>query len=214
MQQMFEPEEFFTFTKGLSKAQLENLEAAILWRWNDIYAAKLSSAGYWATAVLAGEHTQYVLVRHDSDLEAEWATPQECQILLDTVANLSPEEAWQRWVWKKEPRADQTCFDLSDAKSAGNEMVAQAFNAPFLEDVTTARCASNDLITSTVDLINARKAAQKEFLQLVEEKGLEAIQQDWVSTLTELKLKYKFSRAHIRDAIAWALKNRDLLLPG
>ena len=109
------PEEFqehLPYVRSLmttaSDGPLEALE-------NAIHVAKLERMANWLTA--RGFHVMHRRAFDDHELQfnlilvcdptgnlpGEWATLDECRRLLDTVANLSPAEAFARWRTKVEP---------------------------------------------------------------------------------------------------------------
>lgn len=218
MTELFDAEQFWSQVCEFNRHQIENMKTAIRWRENALYATYLQRAGFKAFWQIEGSQDlqnrffDYVLVGHDIDPETEWATPEECQQLLDTATNLPANEAWKRWVWKKQPRCDNSVFDLESAKEWRSVAIAQfmasVWGQQFPQDVDSIRLTGMEIQQETYNLINARKSMQKEFLELVRDRGMEKVQESWVETLTELGGKYKFSRAHTRDAIQWAMQNQ------
>jgi len=93
--------------KDLNEQDLDFLERAIhVMRLRHI-AHRLNLAGFGTRLKIGEEYLRYILV-HNPDPEhaappAAWATLEESQRLLDTVANLPPTEAFRRWKDKIEP---------------------------------------------------------------------------------------------------------------
>ncbi len=99
----------------MGRYDLDDLEAAIYWRRIELMAAELNQRGFQTRIETtapdgAGGRERilfkYILVyRPDGDSPervndneiAEWADLAECRRLIDTVANLPPAHAWDRW---------------------------------------------------------------------------------------------------------------------
>jgi hypothetical protein len=221
---MIEAENFYReHLSELNCYELEEVERALRWRWNEIYAKRLESRGFRALVKDSEGFFPYILVAHDSDGEAEWATPAEAQILLDTVANLPPEEAWERWVWKKEPRPDLSAFEPPSnqekamflqgmAENFLNSDYGRQFSGDVIHIRALAREINREATEAAYDLRRLRREMQIEFLQMVDERGIDAIRSQWQSTLKGLAKKYKLSRSVVRDSVSWALENRNMLI--
>jgi hypothetical protein len=82
----------------MNRYELDILEEQIHNQRNALMAAELTAAGVQATSVIQGEPWEYVLVYSSvPEMQNAWATLDECRRLLDTVANLEPDEAYRRW---------------------------------------------------------------------------------------------------------------------
>jgi hypothetical protein len=98
----------FEIVKDMRSQDLDWLASSLLARRNEIMAARLEKRGLQTrTKAELGEHTiyfRYILVYDPTgESPAEWATLEEARILLDTVRELEPAEAFARWQPKVTP---------------------------------------------------------------------------------------------------------------
>ena len=100
----------WNIVKEMSRYDLQDLEMAIHVRLVQIAADALEKAGFPCRTRVNHEAFRYVLVYPpDGSIPAVWASLDECQRLLDTVRNMSPQEAYTRWVEKVEPLGIDPC---------------------------------------------------------------------------------------------------------
>lgn len=88
---------------AMDRDELDDLQAAIHARRQALLVARLTTAGFSATAKVGGHLMPFVLVTAPDGLASVWATADECQRLLDTVHNLPPAAAFARWASRVEP---------------------------------------------------------------------------------------------------------------
>lgn len=200
--------DFYNQFKDFGKFQLSEARQALAWAENDLYARYLCQVGFVATSGVGDFHFDLVLVSHPSDPESEWATPEECQQLLDTVANLEPEQAWGRWVWKKPYRTDLSIFDdlpQSLLSKLRTEFLQSQYGQQFMSDVKYINRYFSEMRKDTIQLRADRKAMQLEFLSTFTGTISDS---DLKQEVLRLGQKYGFGRNITRDALAYAMANR------
>lgn len=103
-------EEFLPTVADLNDYDLDALADAVHVRRLQIMADRLRDAGLGArTGGINDQQFRYICVYSPDETQmGEWATLEECRRLLDTVANLSPDEAFARWRSRIEPLAERT----------------------------------------------------------------------------------------------------------
>ncbi len=125
-----------SIVENMSKYHLQDLEEAIAFRKREIMHARLSNAGI--PSIIKKEFDEaetyyfpYILVYDpNGEKEGTWATVDECQRLLDTVANLSPTDAYNRWL-PKVVELEKEYYTLTDSHKdmeAERQKIKQQFS--------------------------------------------------------------------------------------
>lgn len=167
-------EKMLEFVRNMHERDIDFLEGAIHVSKLERMARRLNAKGFNTRTHSTDHgdgvhHFNYILVYDPAEKNpGEWATLNEAQRLLDTVANLEPVEAFQRWRDKIESVISEP-YTEADARrdmAAERAMAQTDYQARrgTVEDLAIAHIASRDFLdyveTVPDDLITQAQAAQ------------------------------------------------------
>ena len=157
----------------------------------------------------------YVLVSHGND--SELATPDECRRLLDSIANLPIDQAWERWIWKTLPKVDESLYDLNEADRAGKAYINNSQDAadrtPEMgaEMILDGQRFARELQQDTKELIRLRSQMRKEAHQIMEGRTYSALKWNEIRDLAQpLMAKYQLGRDVVKDALSYPSRQRGV----
>lgn len=184
---------WLSFLEKFRLPHLENIENAIYVIRCRRMAQKLAAAGFKAIydGLPYSERMMHcILVSLENENDSEWATPDECQRLLDSAQNLSLQESWRRWVWKTSPKgaAGQGAMNMGDTL----EWCRAATDVPVSEKIQAQ--------ADTKALIKAREALKQDFLNLANKPYEYLKWNEKFAILSPLMSKYKLGRDVAKDA--------------